>query len=402
MNKQASRSEGIPRVEYALATTGTSFDFRPTGRISPFFDCTNAAGAHAYERHLNSYMAWKFRAPQEELYQALLTAATLVDVHALHVIEIRGKDALPFVDRLVTRNVAKMQDGRSSYVFLCDPDGLVLSDPVMLVLDRETVWLTAGIVDLLLWVKGAAMFAGMDVTVSEVHAPSVQLAGPRAREILQTLLSVDLASVKPFRCFRSVLAEMDVVISTTGYSGQQSYEIFLLGVEPYPRGRDLGNRMWRAIVAAGAPLGLREAPVEHNRAIEAGFITIGHTECDKIIALEHWRSGVVDLAKGDFIGKAALQAINEAGGPKRRMVGLVAKDPAARFTVGHWDMDVWLGDKVVGTTRRVGWSRVLERGIAIALIDVDTAKPGTTLVLPHATAADDVTVVDLPFVPRSA
>jgi glycine cleavage system aminomethyltransferase T len=400
MDGQSSTSANRLLADYQLATTGTDFDFRPPGRISPFFDCANAAGAHAYQRHLNSYMPWKYGDREDEQYHALVTAATLVDVHSLHVIQIKGPEAIAFVDRLVTRDVTKMQEGRSSYVFVCDPEGLILADPVMLMLDRETIWMTVGTVDLLLWVKGAAVFAGMDVTVSEVPAPSVQVAGPKAREVLQHLVSVDLGAIKPFRCLRATFAGLDVVVSTTGYSDQQSYELFLIGAEPYPHGRDLGNRMWRAIVAAGAPLGLRESPVEYDRSIEAGFVTIGHTEGEKVCALEHWLPGIVDLAKGDFIGKAALRAIRDAGGPKRRMVGLVASDPEARFTLAQWDMDVWQGTKVVGTSRRLAWSRALERAIAIAFIDVHAAAPGTKLVLPHGTAVDDVTVVELPFVAR--
>jgi glycine cleavage system aminomethyltransferase T len=81
-------------------------------------------------------------------------------------------------------------------------------------------------------------------------------------------------------------------------------------------------------------------------------------------------------------------------------VGLVATDPEARFTLAQWDMDVWQGTKVVGTSRRLAWSRALERAIAIAFIDVHAAAAGTQLVLPHGTAVDDVTVVDLPFVAR--
>ena len=95
---------------YPLPTTGQKFDFRPNGRISPFFDCTNAAGARAYQRHLNSYMSWEFGDAADEQYQALLTSATLVDVHSLHVIQIKGPDALGLADRLVCHSIPYITD----------------------------------------------------------------------------------------------------------------------------------------------------------------------------------------------------------------------------------------------------------------------------------------------------
>ncbi len=383
---------------FPLPTTGTGQGFEARGRISPFFDCANAAGARAYKRHLNSYMPWAYGEGAEEQYQALHSAATLADVHSLHVIQIKGADALAFADRLVTRDISKMQPGRSSYVFLCDEEGMVLADPVMLLLDAETIWMTVGTVALELWVRGAALFAGYDVQTTCVPAPSVQLAGPKARQILQPLIDVDLAELRPFRCVRAQLEGMEVVISTTGYSGEISYEIYLIGAEPYPHGRELGNRFWSAIRDRGAPLGLKESPVQYDRAREAGMITISHTEGDRINALEFWRESIVDFSGGDFIGKTALQRIKAAGGPSRRMVGFVATDPAARFVNGEWDMDIYLGDAAVGTTRRAAFSRHLGRAIAVGFIAREHAVPGKRFTFPHAGGVDEVELIQLPFV----
>lgn len=385
-------------IDYPLPTTGRGFGFEPRGRISPFFDQVDAAGGRAYRRHLNSYMAWEFGDGKEEQYNALRTAATLADVHSLHVVQIKGPDAIRFADRLVTRDVTRMTAGRCSYVFVCDEEGLILADPVMLILDPETIWMTVGTVALELWVRGVAVNAPEDVTVTAVPAPSVQVAGPKAAAILSRLTDHPVSEMRPFRCARAVLAGLEVVISTTGYSGEQSYEIYLIGAEPYPKGRDLGNRLWSAIRDAGAPDGLKESPVQYDRAREAGMITISHTEGDRINALSFWRKTMVDFSGGDFIGKAALSATREAGGPAREMVGLVATDPTAGFEIGEWDMNIHDGNRVIGTSRWTAWSRLLERAIAIALIDRADAVPGKRCVFPHAKGSDEVEITALPFV----
>jgi glycine cleavage system aminomethyltransferase T len=395
MSATETQDRGTP--DYELPTTGRGFGFEPRGRISPFFDCTDAAGAHDYHRHLNSYMPYAYGDDKPAQYQALHQSATLVDVHSLHVIQIAGPDALPFADYVVTRDVSQMKPGRSSYVFCTDEAGQVLADPVMLILDSETVWLTVGTVALELWLRGIAVNSTLQVTVTTVAAPSVQVAGPKARSILQSLTDFDLASLRPFHNTRARLAGLDVVISTTGYSGEQSFEVYLIGAEPYPAGRELGKRLWSAIRDAGTPQGLREAPVLYDRAREAGFVTLSHTEGDNINALEFWRPGIVDLSGGDFIGKAALLAIRDSGGPPRRMVGLLAA-PGERMTIGEWDMPIYDGDRVVGTTRRTHWSETLGRGIAIALIDREVADAGRQLTLPHGSGISVVEVTELPFV----
>ncbi|MEM1419798.1 MAG: aminomethyltransferase family protein [Pseudomonadota bacterium] len=385
-------------VAYENPTTGMGFGFEPRGRISPFFECANAAGAHSYKRHLNSYMAWSYGTGAEEHYRALHEAATLADVHSLHVIQVQGPDALVFVDHLVTRNVLKMKVGRSSYVFVCDEDGWILADPVMLILDEQTVWMTVGTVALELWVRGAAAFSDHDVRVQAVPAPSVQVAGPKACEILRQLTAAPLSDMKPFQCMRATLAGLEVVVSTTGYSGERSFEIYLVGAEPYPRGRHLGNQLWGAIRDAGRPHGLLEGPVQYERAREGGMITISHTEGDRINALEFWRGSVVDFDKGDFIGRKALERIRDAGGPPRKMVGLVATEPNIRIETGEWDMPIYDGERMIGSTRHCSWSRHLQRGIAIALIDRAEAVVGRICTLPHATGVADMEVVELPFV----
>lgn len=384
---------------YELPTTRTSHGFTHRGRISPFFECAEAAGARDYLLHLNSFMPHAMGDDAEGQYAALREAATLADVHSLHVIEISGPDARQFADALVTRDVTKMKAGRSSYVFCCDENGTVLADPVMLIVDDQKIWLTVGTAALELWVRGLAVNSGHDVVVKSAPAPSVQVAGPKARDVLQTLMEDDLSTLRPFRNMPTRVAGLDVLVSTTGFSGELSYEVYLIGAETYPRGRDLGNRLWSAIKDAGKPFGLRESPVRFDRATEAGFMTISHTAGDDMNALEFWRaSSMVDLEKSEnFVGKAALIRLRDVGGPPRRMVGLLAPlgEP---MTNGEWDMSVYEGKEIVGTTRRAAWSPSLGRGIAIALVNREFAEVGRKLVLPNASGVADVEVTELPFV----
>lgn len=385
-------------ADHLRPTTGKGFGFRPTGRISPFFDGVTAAGGRNYFRHFNSYIAYDYDIGIEDQYRVLRDAVTLVDVSVLRVIEIKGPDALRFADFLSTRNLAAMEPGRSTYTFLCDESGTVVADPVVLILDAETVWFVISLVDLLLWIKGVAVGLGFAATVVEIDGPPVQIQGPCAAEVLEQVTDRPLAGMPPFRNARARVAGFECVISTTGYSGEQSFEIYLLGAAPYPAGRDRANAFWNAILDAGKPSGIQVSPVVFDRALEAGFTTLNHGQGEAICALEHWRPGIVDFGGGDFIGRAALEAIRDTGGPPRRMVGLATVEDGKRITRGEWDMPVLAAGTPVGCSRRSGYSRALGRGIAIGLIDAAHAGHGTNLVLRHAGGDTNVQVMALPLV----
>jgi glycine cleavage system aminomethyltransferase T len=382
----------------ARPTTGREFGFRPSGRISPFFERADAAGAGNYHRHFNSYIAYDYAGAEDDQYHALRNAVTLSDVSVLRPVQLKGPDALAFADYLSTRNIASMEAGRSTYSFLCDAEGMVVADPVVLLLDEETVWFVISLVDLLLWIKGIHIASGFDASVREVDAPPLQLQGPRAVDVLERLTDCDVRSMKPFRCMRARVAGFDAVISTTGFSGEQSFEIYLVGAPPYPAGRRMANALWDAILDAGTEFGLCVTPVMFDRALESSYSTFNHGQGECICALEFWRPSIVDFSGGDFIGRTALQAIRDQGGPPRRLVGLQDIETGKKIIPGEWEMVVLDGNVPVGTCRRAGHSPTLDRGIALGRLDREAAVEGARYHLPHADGVATVEVVRLPFV----
>lgn len=379
-------------------TTGGGHGFSAAGRISPYYEGVQRAGARAYTRHLCTYVPWQFPHDPLEEYRAVTERVTLWDTACERQIQIRGKEALAFADTLVTRDLRGFSAGRCTYTFVCHDDGRIIGDPVLLVVDDETVWLSISSTDLVLWVKGIALGRGADVTVDEAPVATLQLQGPKSRDVLRKLTPYPLDELRYFRCAKTTVAGLEAVISRTGWSGELGYEIYPLGARPYPWGREQGMRLWDAILAAGADDGIMVTPFQSARAYESGLCVFNHAQGEELNPLEFWRENLVDLDAGDFIGRTALRAIRDAGGPTRRMVGLKALSSDVILEQGEWDLPLSNNGRVVGSTRRTVFSPALKRTIAIALVDRDFASPGQHLRVEHPGGEAEMVVTGLPFI----
>ena len=122
------------------------------------------------------------------------------------------------------------------------------------------------------------------------------------------------------------------------------------------------------------------------------------TRDERINPLEHWRSNLVDLDKGPFIGQAALQKIITNGGPSRKLIGLVGgAQPLSRI---ERPCKIKYQYEDIGVTRSLAFSPSLQRNICLALIDRKYTETGITLGLEHPDGVVEMTVTELPFVDK--
>jgi aminomethyltransferase len=367
------------------------------GRVSPYLEGVELAGGGGYRLHFNTFVPWVYPEDAAEQYRAVTERVTLWDTATERQLELRGADAIAFADYLVTRNLRRFEPGRCTYTFLCDQRGVVICDPVLLVVDEETVWLSISGTDAILWANAIALHTDFDVEVRELEIAPLQLQGPKARDVLQKITDPPIGDLGFFRCMRTNVAGIEAMVSRTGWTGEVGYEIYPFDTPIFPRGRARAMQLWNAILAAGEEHGLLVTPFQLARAYEAGIMVFNHGYGEDMNALEFWRDTVVDFDGGDFVGKAALEAIRDSGGPTRRLMGLVAgsNDP---IEAGAWDLPILYGEKIVGTTRRLTQSPALGRTIAIGLMQLDSVEPGMKVEIEHAGGRTAAEVRDLPLV----
>ena len=361
----------------------------PGVRRTPYFSETEREGVSEYMVYNHTYMAADYGRGLAD-YTALTTDVALWDVGAERQTQLKGPDAVRFADYLVTSRVGDFTAGRCKYTYCCDETGRVICDPVLLVPADDTVWLSHGNVDLLLWVKGIALHSSFDVVVDEPDIAPMQVQGPKSRDLLREVIGASIDDLGYYRCMTVAIAGTDVVVSRTGWSGGLGYEIY-----PLDSAGALG--VWRAVAEAGEAFGLLVTGPNVARAIECGITDTTFYSGLGANALEMGRSHLVDLDKDQYMGRDALRAIAKAG-PARATVGLLG--PPERLPRGE---DVWTierGGAQVGRLRWVTFSPALQRAIAIAVIDTPSSAVGTevTVVYPGGSAA--MTVTTLPFVDK--
>ena len=358
-------------------------------RKSPFFDATLRYGARAFSVYNHMYIPRDFGDPVKN-YWNLVNTAILCDVAVERQVEFTGPDAARFVQLLTPRNLSQCEVRQCKYVLITSEEGGIINDPVLLRLGEDHFWLSLADSDVLLWAKGAAVNAGMDVTIAEPDVSPLQLQGPKSLDIMKVLFGDEIATLRYFRLRELELDGVPLVVSRTGWSGELGYEIYL-------RDASRGDELWERIMGAGAPFGVCAGHTSAIRRIEAGMLSY---RADMDIDTNPFELGLdrlVDLEMdADFIGKTALKRIR-AQGVRRRQVGLQISGPPIEGTnTRFWPL--LAGDDQVGVITSAIYSPRLERNIALAMVSVERAGKGSELLARCGSGDHVATVVDVPFI----
>ncbi|HTQ32288.1 MAG TPA: glycine cleavage system aminomethyltransferase GcvT [Opitutaceae bacterium] len=281
--------------------------------------CTPLRAFHvAHGGRMVDFAGWEMPVQYKSIlaeHLAVRRAAGLFDVSHMGEFDVRGPDAEKFLDRLVTNDVARLFPGRVLYTPMCYPHGGVVDDLLVYMRGPRDFFLciNAGNIDKdLAWLFEQA--ATFNVTISNRSADYALLAlqGPRAAAILQPLASVPLAGVKYYHFTAGVVGDVTCLISRTGYTGEDGFELY--------HAADEAEKLANALLAAGAPHGLELTGLgaRDSLRLEAGYPLYGHEITQEISPLTAGLGWTVKLDKGaDFIGRAALLAEKQNGAPKK-------------------------------------------------------------------------------------
>jgi aminomethyltransferase len=299
---------------------------------------------------------------------------------------LRGPDAVRFADYLTTRSLSKLKVGDCKYTLACDPDGQIICDPVLLHPWKDVVWLSHGDADLTLWARGIAMHGGFDIQVCEPDVAPVQVQGPKALDMLRALVVAPLDDLGFYKCRPTKIAGIDAVVSRTGWSGGPGYEIF-------PLSSACGMQLWNALIEAGDRHGLMVTGPNVFRAVEKGVTDTAYYSNSQMNPYEAGHGRLVDLDKGNFIGKSALGKI-AAEGPRRKTIGLLIEGDLPLLE-WYWPLTDQHGRP--GEVRWAVHSFELNQNIAIAIADA-ALQQGDMVQIRHQAGVSKARVTKVPFI----
>jgi len=310
-------------------------------------------------------MPVQYRSILEE-HKAVRRAAGLFDVSHMGEVDVRGPEALKFLNRLVTNDVAKLFPGRVLYSPMCYANGGVVDDLLVYMRGANDYFLciNAGNIDKdLAWIREQAKAFNVTITDRSADYALLAVQGPKAVAIVQSLTGVKLDAIKYYHFTEGEVAGVQCLLSRTGYTGEDGFELYHPAAD--------AERLAKALLEAGAPHGLELAGLgaRDSLRLEAGYPLYGHELSEEISPLTAGLGWTVKLDKaGGFIGSEAL-AHEAKIGSVRHVVFFKTGDRRI-VRAGAHVTDA--GESTVGSVLSGTLSPVLNEAIGSAIVGTST------------------------------
>ena len=383
---------------------------------TPFHSRTSALCTSQNWRTWSGYLvASSYDVLHDYEYHAIRNAAALIDVSPLFKYDVRGKDALRLVNRVITRDATKCAVGQAIYACLCDAEGKVIQDGTVFRLEEDCYRLHLADPGLR-WLKLNAV--GMEVSIEEVseQVAALALQGPNSLTILERVADASLGQLRFFRFAFVNVGGVPAIVSRTGYTGDLGYEVWVASGDAEP--------LWDVLMTAGGDFGIRPAGIYalDVARLEAGFILLevdyigvekALTPSQKYTPFEIGLGWTVDLKKEHFVGLRELRSETERSA-SRQVVGLeidlldyeqlyqqVGLPPQMPLVAWRSAVPVYKQTRQVGHATTGAWSPILKKYIALATIGKEYVQPGTRVdfevTVEYRRKTVGATVVKLPF-----
>jgi aminomethyltransferase len=314
----------------------------------------------------------------EQEYFAIRNATTLYDLTPMVKYRVAGSDALPYLNRLVTRDLAKLRADRVAYCVWCNDAGHLIDDGTIFRLGagEYRICTAERQID---WLLDSAI--GFDVEIGEVTEQVAALAvqGPTSCAVLKAAGLQGVETLKPFDVGYFALGAHRLTVSRTGFTGDLGYELWMEA--------EAAEAVWDALMEAGHSRGIRAIGSQalNIARIEAGFLlpNVDFVSAEHTIRTGRDRSPLelglgwlVDFNKGHFTGRRALLT-ERAQGSRRRLVGLdIAGNKPAHNSLLYTDDT---GRREIGSVTSATWSPTCKRNIALAIVEAPHFQVGATV-----------------------
>ena len=326
-----------------------------------------------------------------EEHLAVRTRAGLFDVSHMGRILLKGKAALNLIQRLTTNDASRLVEGQAQYSALCYPQGTFVDDVLLYKLAEGEFMICTNAINRRKDLRWFIDHKEGEVSVEDESQNLAQLAlqGPMAQEILTTLTPLDLAQVKYYRSAQGEVDGIPALISRTGYTGEDGFELYFSARE--------AERLWERILKAGKPVGLLPAGLgsRDTLRLEARLCLFGQDIDGQHTPIEADLGFIVKPNKGDYLGREVhLRQLQEGTAVKLvgfEMVGRGVPRPRHQ---------VFRGGRLIGQVTSGNFAPFLKKYIGLAYIQTADSVAGTEIEVEIRGQQIPARIVATPFYQR--
>jgi len=348
-------------------------------RQTPFTPRVEAAGVKGYTVY-NHMLLPTFFESNESDYWSLCEDVQVWDVSCERQIEVSGPDSERLIQLMTPRDISKAVVGQGLYAPLCDENGNVINDPVLIKFAHDNWWISIADSDVRLWARGLAFGFGLDVDIREAAIWPLAVQGPKAQELVTRVFGDEISGIKFFRSKMLEFRDKSMMVMRSGYSKQGGFEIYLNDPE-------LALPLWDELFAKGADLKVRAGGPNLIERIESGLLSYGNDINFTHNPFECGLDAFIDLdADIDAMSLPALRAIK--GKQVHQLVGIVF-DEAVEFD----DFKIKVNGQVVGDVRSQVWSPRYRRFLTMVMMKREFLSTNTSVTIGGKLGK----IVDLPF-----
>nr|WP_263325744.1 glycine cleavage system aminomethyltransferase GcvT [Neobacillus sp. Marseille-Q6967] len=331
----------------------------------------------------------------KEEHEAVRTKAGLFDVSHMGEIEVKGKDSLRYLQKMMTNDISKIKNGGAQYTAMCYENGGTVDDLLVYKIEEDHYLLVVNASNIEKDYKWLEDHVDGEISLDNLSETTSQLAlqGPLAEKVLQMLApSHDLRQIGFFKFQQEVeLNGKKALVSRTGYTGEDGFEIYCSSEDAVD--------LWRAILKAGEEEGVIPCGLGSRDTLrfEATLALYGQELSPDISPLEAGIGFAVKLNKeADFIGKEVLKQQKE-NGTERKLVGIEMMDRG----IPRHGYPVYKGDELIGEVTTGTQSPSLKKNIGLVLVKAEHAVLDTELQVEIRGKRLNAKVVPTPFYKRN-
>ncbi|MEX0593553.1 MAG: glycine cleavage system aminomethyltransferase GcvT [Balneolaceae bacterium] len=339
-------------------------------------------------------------------HQAVRECAGLFDVSHMAEIQVSGPKAKEFLQWVTVNDPARLYPGKAQYTMMCREDGGILDDLLLYCLNEELYMLVVNasnrkkIWDHLVSHARDRFQQAVDLADRSDQTALIAIQGPASEKILSSLVSFpshsrSLSSISSFSFqVGRVAGETGVLVSTTGYTGEDGFELYIDTERSHPA------TIWQALLEAGKSEGLLPAGLgaRDTLRLEAGLPLYGNDLNEDRTPIQAGLGWVVKLDRDPFIGSEALEKEKKSG-PDRKLIGFETGDPKQIPRAGYPLLDE--SDREIGRVTSGTASPTLGSGIGMGYLPADRCVAGETIRIGIRKRIVEATITPLPFYKKS-